>query len=206
MIAVIDYGMGNVRSMCNAIEWLGYDVVLTHDSDVIADATHVILPGVGAFGDAIRNIKRLGLDDILYRQVMEKGKPLLGVCLGLQLLSKRSEEHGNHDGLGFLDAEVIKFNFTENKLKLPHVGWNNITVRKEHPVFQNLKREEFSFYFVHSYHMRCRNQDDVLATCDYGIEFVAAVSKNAVVATQFHPEKSQDNGIQVLHNFLKWCP
>jgi imidazole glycerol-phosphate synthase subunit HisH len=206
MIAVIDYGMGNVRSMCNAVEWLGYEAALTADPKVIADASHVILPGVGAFGDAITNIKERGLDEILHQQVIEKGKPLLGVCLGLQLLAKRSEEHKLHDGLGLLDAEVIKFKFSDSNLKLPHVGWNVVSVCKDHQLFHKLKRDEFSFYFVHSFHIVCKNQEDVLATCDYGIEFVAAISKNAVVATQFHPEKSQDNGIQVLYNFLNWRP
>jgi imidazole glycerol-phosphate synthase subunit HisH len=206
MIAVVDYGMGNVRSICNAIEWHGHEAVLTADQKVMDDASHLVLPGVGAFGDAMKNIVSRGLQEILQRQVIEKGKPFLGICLGLQLLAKNSEEHGHHKGLGWLDAEVVKFELPDKKLKIPHMGWNDITVRKSHALFNMLKGNELSFYFVHSYYINCRNPEDVLATCEYGIEFTAAIARNNIVATQFHPEKSQDNGMQVLGNFLNWRP
>ena len=206
MIAVVDYGMGNVRSICNAIEWCGQDALLTSDPRELDDATHLVLPGVGAFEDAMANLKSRRLDEILHRQVFDKKKPLLGICLGLQLLAKVSEEHGRHAGLGWFDAEVVRFRPDNEKLKVPHIGWNTITIRKKHPLFDNLKNDERSFYFVHSYHMSCRNAEDVIATCEYGIEFTAAVAQENIVATQFHPEKSQDNGMQVLENYLKWSP
>jgi glutamine amidotransferase len=206
MIAVVDYGMGNVRSICNAIEWHGQESVLTADPHVIDDASHLILPGVGAFGDAMKNVTEMGLQDILQRQVFEKGKPFLGICLGLQLLAQSSEEHGYHKGLGWIDAEVVKFTLHDKKLKIPHMGWNDIAVRKSHPLFHKLQNNEFSFYFVHSFYMNCHNPEDVLATCKYDINFTAAIAKDNIVATQFHPEKSQDNGMQVLGNFLSWHP
>lgn len=207
MIAVIDYGMGNVRSMTNALYYVGHDAVVTADPKVIDNASHIILPGVGAFGDAMHNITVRGLDAVLRQQVLEKGKPFLGVCLGLQLLAKSSEEHGHHVGLGWFDAEVIKFKFNGNeRLKVPHMGWNEVVPRTDHAIFRHLKDTEMTFYFVHSFHIVCRRQSDVAATCDYGLTFAAAVARDNIVATQFHPEKSQDNGIQVLNNFLEWNP
>lgn len=206
MIAVIDYGMGNVRSICNAVEWHGHDVALSSDPRVIDDATHLILPGVGAFGDAMTNIVKRGLHEILHRQVFEKRKPFLGICLGLQLLAKQSEEHGLHRGLGWLDAEVVRFNAPGKELKIPHMGWNEIILQRTHSLFRNLKSNELSFYFVHSFYIKCSNFDDVLATCEYGAEFAAAIANDNIVATQFHPEKSQDNGLQILENFLNWRP
>ncbi|MEW5743974.1 MAG: imidazole glycerol phosphate synthase subunit HisH [Nitrospirota bacterium] len=206
MIAIIDYGMGNVRSIINALYYIGYDAVITAEPQQIDDASHIILPGVGAFGDAMVNIVRRGLDEILKKQVFEKGKPFMGICLGLQLLAKCSEEHGHHNGLGWFDAEVLKFNLNGSRLKIPHMGWNEITPASDHFLFSHLKNTERTFYFVHSFHIVCHKQNDVAATCEYGINFNAAIARDNIVATQFHPEKSQDNGIQVLKNFLEWNP
>lgn len=203
MIAIVDYGMGNVRSLSNAVEYIGYDVTITSNEQDIKDAQKVILPGVGAFGDAIAAIREKGLDQILFREVVEQGKPMLGICLGLQLLARCSHEHGFYKGLGWLDAEVIKFD-SGLTIKTPHIGWNNIYYESPDPLFQNLKIEERAFYFVHSFYIKCENPSDILATCHYGVEFTAAILRNNIVATQFHPEKSQDNGIQVLRNFLNW--
>lgn len=207
MIAILDYGMGNVRSIINALSYIGHDAVLTAEERLIDDASHLILPGVGAFGDAMRNIGSRGLHGILHRQVFEKGKPFLGICLGLQLLAGSSEEHGRHQGLGWLDAEVVKFDFNGGSpLKIPHMGWNEIAPQGDQPLFRHLKATERTFYFVHSFHLVCRDPGDVAATCAYGIPFTAAVARNNIAATQFHPEKSQDNGLQVLKNFLEWNP
>jgi glutamine amidotransferase len=205
MIAVIDYGRGNVRSLSNAVEYIGYDALITSDAKKIGDADKIILPGVGAFGDAMRAIRERALDTALYREVIEKGKPMLGICLGLQLLGKSSEEHGYHEGLGWIDAQVRRFD-PGLRLKVPHVGWNDIDYSNPAPLFKGLKRDERSFYFVHSFYLDCNEPTDILATCEYGKKFTAAIRHNNILATQFHPEKSQDNGIQVLTNFLRWNP
>lgn len=206
MIAIIDYGMGNVRSIINALYYIGSDAVITADPQQLDDASHIILPGVGAFGDAMGNIVSRGLDGILWKQVFEKGKPFLGICLGLQLLAQSSEEHGYHKGLGWFDAEVIKFNLNGSRLKIPHMGWNEITPISNHFLFAHLKNTERTFYFVHSFHIVCHKKSDIVATGEYGITFNAVIGRDNIVATQFHPEKSQDNGIQVLKNFLAWNP
>lgn len=204
MIAIIDYGMGNVRSVYNVLEYIGEDVIITADSKQIDNASHLILPGVGAFGDAMRNLEERGLVEILNKQVIDKGKPFLGICLGLQLIAERGYEHGIHKGLAWIDAEVARFEIDEKGLKVPHMGWNDIIIKQEHPIFHNLKKHEMNFYFVHSYHIKCKDDINITATCDYGYEFTAVVHKDNIVATQFHPEKSQENGIQMIENFISW--
>ncbi len=205
MIAIIDYGMGNVQSLSNVIEYLGSDVVVTANRREIEAADRIILPGVGAFGDAMTAIRDRGLDIILYKEVQIRKKPMLGICLGLQLLGKSSEEHGYHDGLGWLDARIVPFD-SGTGVNVPHIGWNDIVFKDPYPLFTGLKEGERDFYFVHSYYMECNDLSDVYATCDYGIRFVAAIKRGNILATQFHPEKSQDNGIQVIENFLCWNP
>jgi glutamine amidotransferase len=206
MIGVVDYGMGNVRSVLNALEWIGEEGVVTSDPRKLDEASRLILPGVGAFGDAMANLHARGLPEILRRQVLEKGKPLLAICLGQQLLARSSTEHGWHAGLGWLDAEVMRFELGGTGLKVPHIGWNEATPRLEHPLFAGIKDDQFVFYFVHSYHMVCHDPGDVAARCCYGQTFAAAVARGNVFATQFHPEKSQDSGIQLLKNFAAWEP
>jgi len=206
MIAIVDYGMGNVRSVMNALAWIGEDAEVTDDPRALDDADRLILPGVGAFGDAMENLRRRGLVEALHRQVQEKGKPFLAVCLGLQLLAKTSTEHGAHEGLGWLDADVVRFDVGDRALKIPHMGWNDVAPDQEHALFTGLRRDQFVFYFVHSFHIVCRNAGDVAATCTYGRPFTAAVGRDNVFATQFHPEKSQDSGIQILTNFASWKP
>jgi glutamine amidotransferase len=205
MIAIIDYGMGNVRSLHNAIEYIGCDVKISADPHILRDADKLILPGVGAFGDAMHAMQERGLDDILNREVIEKGKPLLGICLGLQLLAHSSTEHGFHKGLGWLDATVVGFD-PDSGVKIPHMGWNDICYEAPEPLFTGLTPDEKVFYFVHSFYISCKDTADILATCTHGIEFTAAIRHNNIIATQFHPEKSQDNGIQVLKNFVQWNP
>ncbi|MGE5473216.1 MAG: imidazole glycerol phosphate synthase subunit HisH [Ignavibacteriales bacterium] len=207
MIAIIDYGMGNVQSVYNTLDYIGEDAIITSDRKEIDNASHIILPGVGAFGDAMENLKQRGLAEVLDNQVIKKGKPFLGICLGMQLLAKVGHEHGHSEGLGWFEAEVVKFDFTNTeKMKIPHVGWDDINVKTQHPLFNKLKEGEFTFYFVHSFHMVCKEQKDIVATCDYGYEFTAIVGKDNIFATQFHPEKSQQNGLQIIENFVNWNP
>jgi glutamine amidotransferase len=205
-VAIIDYGRGNVRSVANAIEYCGAGAVITADPQTIDDATHIILPGVGSFGDAMAALRARDLPGILHRQVFERGKPLLGVCLGMQLLAARSAEHGEHAGLGWITGEVVRLVAGPDALKIPHMGWNNIAIKQPHPLFEGLGSNQLNFYFVHSYHFRPDDLESVVASCDCGLPFVAAVAKNNIVAAQFHPEKSQDSGIEVLENFIAWSP
>jgi glutamine amidotransferase len=206
MIAIVDYGMGNVRSVHNALEYIGEDAVVTADPRVIDDAERVILPGVGAFGDAMANLQARGLVDVLQRQVLEKGKPFLAICLGLQLLARNSTEHGTHDGLGWFDASVVRFNGHTRGLKVPHMGWNEVRREVDHPLVASLGEGQLVFYFVHSFHIVCHDPADVACTCEYGDRFTAAIRRDNIFATQFHPEKSQDNGLQVLAEFARWNP
>jgi len=205
-VAIIDYGRGNVRSVANALEYCGADTVVTADAGAIDDASHIVLPGVGAFGDAMAELQARGLPEILHRQVLEKRKPFLGICLGMQLLADRGLEHGAHDGLGWLAGEVVRLEPRLDGLKIPHMGWNDVEVKTDHPVFAGFRPSALTFYFVHSFHFRAASPASILATCDYGGPFTAAVAKDNIVATQFHPEKSQDSGIQFLENFVKWTP
>jgi glutamine amidotransferase len=198
--------MGNVRSVHNALDMLGIDAVVTADPGVIAGAERLILPGVGAFGDAMANLRSRGLVEVLSREVLEHKKPFLGVCLGMQLLARSSSEHGTHEGLAWFDADVVRFDLPHNGLKVPHMGWNDVSARKAHPLMRGLREDQFVFYFVHSFHVVCRDAKDVVADCEYGYPFAAAIARENIFATQFHPEKSQDNGLQILRNFAEWAP
>ena len=201
--------MGNVRSVRNALESLGQTAIVTADPQVIHDADRLILPGVGAFGDAMRNLRDRRLDVVLRQEVIEERKPFLGICLGMQLVAKNSAEHGQHEGLGWFDAKVIRFDLSGNGskgLKVPHMGWNEIVPTGDHPLLHGLRRDQFVFYFVHSYHLVSNDRGAVTATCDYGQPFDAAIGRGNIFATQFHPEKSQDNGLQILRNFADWRP
>ena len=206
IVAIIDYGRGNVRSVANAVEYCGADAVVTANAQIIDDATHIVLPGVGAFGDAMVALQARGLPEVLHRQAFEKGKPFLGVCLGMQLLADRSAEHGEHTGLGWIAGEIVRFEPGPDALKIPHMGWNAISVRKPHALLARLRPDQLIFYFVHSYHFRVAEPEAVAAVCDYGTLFTAIVAKDNLVAAQFHPEKSQDSGIEMLENFIAWSP
>jgi glutamine amidotransferase len=204
MIAIVDYGMGNVRSVLNAFEVIGADAHVTADPAALDDATHVVLPGVGAFGDAMAALHQRQLIAPLERQALVRRKPFLGICLGMQLLAKRSTEHGLTEGLGWFDADVERFELATGRLNVPHMGWNDIEPARPHPLFAGLRPAEFTFYFVHSYRMICRDPGEVAAACDYGGPFVAAIARDNIFAAQFHPEKSQDSGLQILKNFVEW--
>ncbi len=196
MIAIIDYAINNLRSVEKAFQSLGVDVLATNAPEEIRKADKMVLPGVGAFADAMSNLKAKNLDGVI-REKVEAGTPLLGLCLGLQLLFSESEEFGKHSGLNFIPGNVVRI---PAGLKVPHIGWNQLHIKRPDPLLRGI--EEGSFvYFVHSYYASPQNQDDVLATSDYGIEFPAITNRKNVWATQFHPEKSQQVGLQILKNF-----
>ena len=200
MIAIIDYDAGNIKSVEKALQKLGQDVVITRDAEEILQADKVILPGVGAFGDAMANLKKYQLDDVI-RQVVEKGTPFLGICLGLQLLFERSDESREVEGLGILKGEICKI--PENgELKIPHMGWNSLHLQNEGRLFQGLEEDAY-VYFVHSYYLKAEEEEIVKATTNYSVEIHASVEKGNVFACQFHPEKSSDVGLQILKNFVE---
>jgi len=201
-IAIIDYGMGNVRSLMNALEYVGEDAVITDDVGLMAEADRLVLPGVGAFGDAMAAIRARGLREPLTRFALEARKPILGVCLGMQLFARSSSEHGLHEGLGWLDAEIEPLEVAP-PAKVPHVGWNELDFAPDDWLFKGVPRGQTDYYFVHSFQMVCADEGDRIATCDHGGTVTAAVRRGNLVATQFHPEKSQDNGIQLLQNWME---
>lgn len=203
MIAIIDYGMGNKHSIYNALKYIGADACISSDADEIGKAERIILPGVGAFGAAMENLRQSQLIEILNEEVIEKGKLFLGICLGMQLLAEKGTEKGVFQGLGWISGETVKLQPENAGLKLPHVGWNDIDIVKESVLFKGLKKER-AFYFVHSYAMQLKDSQDLIAEGDYGVKFTAAVQKDNIFATQFHPEKSQKNGLIVLENFVNW--
>ncbi len=208
MIAIIDYGMGNLCSVFKAFEAVGHQAVVTRDPCVIGNASHVVLPGVGAFGDCMANLDRYGLIDSI-RQAIESGKPFLGICLGLQLLFTESEEFGVHEGLGVIPGKVRRFAFEisgrngQTTLKIPHMGWNEIEILRPAPIFEGVKTGTHC-YFVHSYYVEPVDQDIVASVTDYGGRFVSSVWRDNVVACQFHPEKSQAVGLRLVKNFGDW--
>jgi glutamine amidotransferase len=205
MVGVVDYGMGNLLSVVNALAVLGADVSVCRQPDQLSQCDRLVLPGVGAFGDCMQNLRKSGMADALDQIVRREGRPMLGICLGMQALAGSGEERGSHAGLGWIDAEVVPISRDDLKLRVPHMGWNDISVRAESPLFHGLP-ESPEFYFVHSFVVRCHDKSVVAAECDYGTTFTAAVVKDNVAATQFHPEKSQYCGLKVLSNFLSWKP
>ena len=203
LIAIVDYGMGNKHSVLNALRYLGIDAVVTHDPDMVRCADRLILPGVGAFGAAMENLRISGLQSAMNEAVLCKGTPFLGICLGMQLVASEGTEKGVFPGLGWIPGAVRLLEPLDALLKLPHVGWNDIRIEKELSLFRGLKKER-AFYFVHSYAIQTDNKDHTAATCDYGGLFAAAVYRDNIFATQFHPEKSQKNGLTILENFANW--
>lgn len=194
---IIDYGMGNLRSVEKAIDAVGGRPVITGDPDAVRKGTRLILPGVGAFGDAMENLRRAGLDDAI-RDAVKAGRPLLGVCLGLQLVFTRSEEFGSHQGLNLIPGNVRRF----NDPVVPHVGWNQIEGAQENPLLKDIPEGSY-FYFVHSYYVEPSRPEDVLRWTSYGHRFCSIACRDNVWGAQFHPEKSQDAGKKLLRNFLE---
>ena len=203
MIVVVDYGLGNLGSIANMLKKIGAHAVVSSDPAVVEKADKLILPGIGAFDAGMKNLETRGLIPLLNYRVLEQKTPILGVCLGMQLLCKRSEE-GQLPGLGWLDAEVIRFKFDGNiaNLKIPHMGWNTLTVRQPYPLFADLEAEN-RFYFVHSYHVVCADRGNVLAQTNYGFDFASAVVKDNIMGVQFHPEKSHKFGMRLYKNFTE---
>lgn len=202
MIVVLDYGMSNLSSIANALKYVGAEVKISKDAEDLSKADKIVLPGVGAFRDGAANLKNKNLDKALHREVIEKKKPFLGICLGMQLVADKSYEFGEWEGLGFVSGEVKRFEIPD-KFKVPHVGWNNVKIIKDHPLMKDVE-DEATFYFVHSYYMECKDEQNIIGICDYGRPFTAIVAKDNIFSTQFHPEKSQKNGLKLLKNFVNW--
>ncbi len=202
MIAIIDYGMGNLRSVHKAFEAVGHQAVVTREATAIKSASHVVLPGVGAFGDCMANLERYDLADSVFAAI-QSGKPFLGICLGLQLLFTESEEFGLHKGLGIIPGKVRRF-AADPVLKVPHMGWNQAAVQRACPVFAGIP-DGANWYFVHSYFVDPVETQIAATTTTYGIPFVSSIWKDNVVACQFHPEKSQSAGLQLIKNFGGWA-
>ncbi len=198
MIAIIDYGMGNLSSVFKALEKLGADVRITGSASEIGVADSVILPGVGNFGDGMKHLQVSGLDKIVKKSIGD-GKPFLGICLGMQLLMDESEEAPGLPGLGIFRGKVVRF--PKSSLKVPHMGWNNIDNETRNPNLAGIKDGTY-FYFVHSYYVKPDDLKINAATCNYGLDFSACIGENNVFATQFHPEKSQDAGLRILENWI----
>ncbi len=198
MITIIDYGAGNIRSIEKAMQFLGEEVCLTGDPEKVRTAEKLILPGVGNFGDAMRNLDRSGLSDAV-RDAAGRGTPLMGICLGLQLLFERSEESPEAEGLGILKGEILRIPDAPG-LKIPHMGWNSLHLQNGGRLFEGIAEGTY-VYFVHSYYLRAAEETIVKATTEYGVTIHAAVEKDNVFATQFHPEKSSEKGLEMLRNF-----
>lgn len=196
MIAVIDYGMGNLRSVEKAFQYLGFDVCVTDRKQTLKDADHIVLPGVGAIADALSNLEQRGLTTEIAKQA-ESGKPFLGICLGMQLLFRKSYENGEYEALGLIEGDVKPF-CLEN-MRVPHMGWNSLIV-KNNPLFRNDGEQKY-VYFVHSYHANDVPEKNVIAKTGYGYDFVSAVQKDNLFGLQFHPEKSGETGLTMLKNF-----
>lgn len=206
MIAVVDYGMGNLRSMAKAIEHVGGDPVLTSTEADIREAERIVLPGVGAFGEAMANLRSTALIEVLEDEVLRRGKPFLGVCLGMQLLARTSVEHGRHEGLGWIPGEVLPLNITAPDVRVPHTGWNDIELQAAADTPLERVRPGEAFYFNHSLHLVPEDDAVIAARTTHGQAVVAAIAQGNVCATQFHPEKSQQAGLELLADFVDWTP
>ncbi len=197
MIAIVDYGMGNLKSVEKGFLKIGRNVIITSSPGDIGNAKAVVLPGVGAFRDCVKHLDELSLVESIIKSI-EKGKPFLGICLGLQVLFTESEEFGHSKGFDIFKGRVVRF--PKNELKVPHMGWNSVKLRSETTLFKGIADRQY-FYFVHSYYVLPDDKDMVTGTTDYGVEFVSMIGKGNVFATQFHPEKSQTLGLKILENF-----
>jgi len=201
-ITIIDYGMGNLRSVQKKFQKVGAEVEISSDIKIISEAEKLILPGVGHFANGVIKLKESGIWDVLNKRVLEDKVPILGICLGMQLMAAKSEE-GDENGLAWFDADVVRFKVKNTlKYKVPHMGWNNANIEKESSLFKGVANDAM-FYFVHSYHIVCHDKNDILTTSDYEYKFTSAIQKGNIYGTQFHPEKSHNWGEDVFRNFVK---
>lgn len=214
-VAIVDYGSGNLHSVAKSFERAVHDnkldtkVRVTSDPEVVRSASRIVLPGVGSFKDCRDGLKAAtGMWETLEDQVRRRGKPFLGICVGLQLMADRGLEHGSSSGFGWLPGDVKRIETGDPSLKIPHMGWNTLDLRFEHPLVKNLQLGENGFhaYFVHSYHVAAKDEKDVIATAPYGMAITAIAGRDNFAGTQFHPEKSQTFGLRLIANFLNWRP
>jgi len=202
-IAIIDYGMGNLRSVANAFNAIGYLASIVQNPNDLSQFSHIVLPGVGAFGDGMKNLRSSGWIDVLEREIIEKRKPFLGICLGMQLLATMGTEHGLYEGLNWISGTVKKIESNDPQIRVPHVGWNDVLFLKKSGLYKDLENSQ-AFYFVHSYVLDIKDKSSVVSgLTSHGIEFISSIEKDNIYATQFHPEKSQKIGLKVLENFIK---
>lgn len=201
MIAIIDYDAGNIRSVEKAIALLGEEPCITRDKDTILRADKVILPGVGAFGSAMEKIRAYGLEEVIH-EVVDRGTPFLGICLGLQLLFEESEEAPGVKGLGLFEGKIVRIPDQNGTLKIPHIGWNSLQFPNKGSLFEGIEENSF-VYFVHSFYLKAKNANDVVATTEYGEILDVAVQRDNMYACQFHPEKSSMVGLKIIENFIK---
>lgn len=203
MIAVINYGMGNIGSIINMLKKIGAQTEIAETPETLKRADKILLPGVGTFDNGMKKLKESHLIEAIQEETLNKKKPFLGICLGMQLLGTKSEE-GKEKGLNFIEFETRRFKFEENSpLKIPHMGWDMVTFQKrDNPILKDITEQQ-RYYFVHSYHAVCRNRENILMTCDYSYEFAAAVVKDNIYGMQFHPEKSHRFGMKLLENFVR---
>ena len=200
MIGIVDYGMGNLGSVKRRLDLIQTESIISDSPKILESCDKLILPGVGHFNQAALELKKRSLWDFLDEEVQINKKPILGICLGMQLMAKNSEE-GNAKGFGWIDAEIVRFDINDKlKYKIPHMGWNHVTIKKETPLFENVSLEN-GFYFVHTYHIRCNDSKDILNETSYEYPFVSAIQKENIIGLQYHPEKSHKAGEQILYNF-----
>ena len=211
-VALIDYGSGNLRSAEKALaraaadSGTGHRIAVTADPTLIAEAERIVLPGVGAFADCMMGLSAIpGMIDALSDSVLKRGTPFLGICVGMQLLAELGREHGDHKGLGWIEGEVVRLTPLEPQMKVPHMGWNALSLLQPHKLFEGMT-DGTDVYFVHSYFMRPKNSAEILATTDYGGSIPAIIGRDNIAGTQFHPEKSQAEGLAFLERFLNWRP
>lgn len=205
MVGVVDYGMGNLKSVFNAFEYIGSNVMICNNPYELDKADRIVIPGVGAIEQCVLKLRETGFADALNEHVLNKAKPTLGICLGMQVMCNVSYEGGVHQCLGWFDADVVRLQPSIPGLKVPNIGWNKTDFNPEIKLFDGLPSNP-DFYFVHSYHVKTKNPLEIVASYEYGERVTAAIYKNNIFATQFHPEKSQDLGLKILENFVKWKP
>ncbi len=203
MIGLIDYGMGNLLSVYNALDMIGAEVEICNNPIELLNKDKIILPGVGSFGGCMSNLKNRGFYEVLDKLVTKEKYPILGICLGMQLMADKSFEVGEHKGFGWIKGDVLPIKNLNLQLKIPHVGWNALDKNCDDDLLKGLP-DGSDVYFTHSYYMKCNNDDDVIANCQYGVPLTAAIHSENIFGTQFHPEKSQDYGLRILENFVNW--